>query len=95
MRRLAPLRELQDAVENGSVTMSKARIFADVINNERASAAARDAADLTALAATLPPNQLARELERWSRSVDKRAALTPTRRCVPNGRWKSTAVAMG
>ena len=71
VRRLAPLRELQDAVEGGSVTMSKARMVADVITNERTSAAARDARALTELASTLPPNQLARELERWSRSVDE------------------------
>ena len=71
VRRLAPLRELQDGVEDGSVTMSKARMVAEVITNERASAAERDGANLTELAAALPPHQLARELEEWSRSVDE------------------------
>ncbi len=69
--RLPTLVSLQDAVESGDVSMSKARMVADVVNRDRAEAAERDAAKLTAMATELAPNQLARELERWGRSVDE------------------------
>ena len=69
--RLGPLVPLQHAVEAGEVSMSKARMVADVINRDRAAAAERDSEKLTALASELSPNQLARELEQWGRCVDE------------------------
>ena len=69
--RLGPLVPLQHAVEAGEVSMSKARMVADVINRDRAAAAERDSEKLTALASELPPNRLARELEQWGRRVDE------------------------
>lgn len=70
IERLAPLAPLQAAAEAGTVSMSKARMIANAITNERASAAQRDAGALTAFAANLPPNRLARQLEQWTRTVD-------------------------
>ena len=69
--RLGPLVPLQHAVEAGEVSISKARMVADVINRDRAAAAERDSEKITALASELPPNQLARELEQWGRRVDE------------------------
>ena len=68
--RLRMLETLQNAVESGGVSMSKARMVADVVNPERSEAAERDAAILTAMATELAPNQLARELDRWGRRAD-------------------------
>ena len=45
-------------------------MIANAITNERASAAQRDTGALTAFAANLPPNRLARQLEQWTRTVD-------------------------
>ena len=71
VERLAGLTPLQDAVESGAVSMSKARMIADVVTRDRAAAAGRDAAKLTSLAGDLGPSQLARELEQWGRRVDE------------------------
>ena len=71
VERLAALMPLQDAVESGEVSMSKARMVADVVTRDRAEAATRDAAKLTALAGDLAPDRLARELEQWGRRVDE------------------------
>ncbi len=71
VERLGSLTPLQDAVESGAVSMSKARMVADVVTRDRAAAAERDAGKLTALASELPPCQLARELEQWGRRVDE------------------------
>ncbi len=71
VERLGSLTPLQDAIESGGVSMSKARMVADVINRDRAEAAERDAEKLTAMAAELAPSQLARELEQWGRRVDE------------------------
>ena len=46
-------------------------MVADAVNRERAEAAQRDAAILTAMATEPAPNQLARELESWGRSADQ------------------------
>ena len=71
VERLTGLNPLQDAVESGAVSMSKARMIADIVTRDRAAAAERDAAKLTSLAGDLGPTQLARELERWGRRVDE------------------------
>ena len=71
VERLAGLMPLQDAVESGAVSMSKARMIADVVTRDRAEAATRDAAKLTELAGDLSATQLARELEQWRRRVDE------------------------
>ncbi len=71
VERLGALTPLQDAVESGAVSMSKARMVADVVNRDRAAAAERDAEKLTSMASELAPNELARELEQWGRRIDE------------------------
>ncbi len=71
VERLGSLTGLQDAVESGGVSMSKARTIADVVNRDRAAAAERDAGKLTAMASELAPDELVRELEQWGRRVDE------------------------
>ena len=71
VERLAGLTPLQDAVESGAVSMSKARMIADVVTRDRAAAAGRDAAKLATMAGDLAPDRLARELEQWGRRVDE------------------------
>lgn len=73
--RLAALPALQAAVESGQVSMSKVRMVAETVTQHRAEAAVRDEAALTALALSLSPVQLGRELERWGRTVDDEAGL--------------------
>ena len=63
VERLTELSPLQDAVESGAVSMSKARMIAEVVTRDRAAAAERDAAKLTTMAGDLAPDRLARELE--------------------------------
>lgn len=73
--RLAALPALQAAVESGEVSMSKVRMVAETVTKPRSEAAVRDEARLTALASSLSPAQLGRELERWGRTVDDEAGV--------------------
>ena len=71
--RLAGMARLQEAMESGVVSASKARIVADAVRSGRQEAALTDEAQIVAWATSLAPSALARELDRWGREVDARS----------------------
>ena len=68
--RLAGMTALQDALQSGVVSVSKARIVAEALTPGRLEAGHAAETDLLGLAATLPPAALVKALDRWGREVD-------------------------
>ena len=83
--RLAGLPVLQEALESGDVSTSKARIVAEALVPTRDQAGRADEAKLLEMATTLAPSALAKALDRWGREIDERAGK-PTGERLRNAR---------